>query len=135
MSCENVMNAGARGVKITCSGRLGGAEIARTETQKLGSIPLQTLDADVDNAAATARTTYGAVGVKIWIYRGMYGEVKPERARARRPERPGGGGRPRSRTPRSKPGTVVRKPAESTSSPTEPAGSSNENELQSGESS
>ena len=62
--CENVMNAGAKGVKILCSGRLGGAEIARNETQKLGSIPLQTLDANVDYGTATSRTTYGAVGRK-----------------------------------------------------------------------
>ena len=68
--CENAMNAGAKGVKIMCGGRLGGAEIARKETQKLGSIPLHTLDANVDYATATARTTYGAVGIKVWIYKG-----------------------------------------------------------------
>jgi small subunit ribosomal protein S3 len=72
--CELVMNAGARGVKIICKGRLAGAEIARSETQKIGSIPLHTLDADVDYAVATARTTYGAIGVKAWIYKGKFGE-------------------------------------------------------------
>ena len=62
--CEAAMNAGAKGVKIICSGRLAGSEMSRKETQKLGSIPLHTLDANVDYAKATARTTYGAIGVK-----------------------------------------------------------------------
>ena len=65
--CEAAVNAGAKGVKIICSGRLAGSEMARKETQKLGSIPLHTLDADVDYAVATSRTTYGAIGVKVWI--------------------------------------------------------------------
>ena len=83
--CESAMNAGARGVKIICSGRLAGSEMARKETQKLGSIPLHTLDADVDYAVATSRTTYGAIGVKVWIYRGDFGkEVEPRRVRRRR---------------------------------------------------
>ncbi|MHC4616219.1 MAG: 30S ribosomal protein S3 [Planctomycetota bacterium] len=86
--CEAVMNAGAQGVKIICAGRLAGAEMARKETQKLGSIPLQTLDANVDYAVATARTTYGAVGVKVWIYKGKFGEeVEPRHTRRRRPPR------------------------------------------------
>ena len=72
--CESAMNSGAKGVKIMCSGRLAGAEMARQETQKLGSIPLQTLEADVDYAKATARTTYGAIGIKVWIYKGKFGE-------------------------------------------------------------
>jgi len=72
--CEAAMNAGAKGVKIICSGRLAGSEMARKETQKLGSIPLHTLDANVDYAVATARTTYGAIGVKVWIYKGKFGE-------------------------------------------------------------
>ena len=71
---ENVMTAGAKGVKIMCSGRLGGAEIARSEARKLGSVPLHTLDANVDYAVATARTTYGAIGVKVWIHKGKFGE-------------------------------------------------------------
>ena len=73
--CEFAIQAGARGVKIICSGRLGGAEMARKETQKLGSIPLQTLDADVDYASVTAITTYGCIGIKVWIYKGKYGEA------------------------------------------------------------
>jgi len=72
--CEAAMNAGAKGVKIMCKGRLGGAEMARRETQHLGSIPLQTLQANVDYGYAVSRTTYGTIGVKVWIYKGMYGE-------------------------------------------------------------
>lgn len=98
MQCENVINAGAKGVKIMCSGRLGGAEMARKETQKLGSIPLQTIDANVDYAKSTARTTYGAIGIKVWIYKGKFGEeikpvAKPSRGRGkgRRGGKPGRG--------------------------------------------
>jgi small subunit ribosomal protein S3 len=92
--CESAMNAGARGVKITCGGRLAGSEMARSETQKMGSIPLHTLDADVDYAQATARTTYGAIGIKVWIYRGKFGEEVEavERKRRRPPRRTGPGG-------------------------------------------
>lgn len=82
--CEAAMNAGAKGVKIMCSGRLAGSEMARQETQKLGSIPLHTLDADVDYSVATARTTYGAIGVKVWIYRGKFGEESEPVQRKRR---------------------------------------------------
>ena len=67
---------GAEGVKITASGRLNGAEIARTETFKEGRIPLHTLRADIDYALSTAHTTYGCVGVKVWICKG---EVLPSR--------------------------------------------------------
>jgi small subunit ribosomal protein S3 len=90
--CESAINNGAKGVKIICSGRLAGSEMARKETQKLGSIPLHTLDADVDYAVATSRTTYGTIGVKVWIYRGKYGEKQPEqgRRRRRRPSRQAG---------------------------------------------
>jgi small subunit ribosomal protein S3 len=86
--CESAMNTGAKGVKIICSGRLAGSEMARKETQKLGSIPLHTLDADVDYAVATARTTYGAIGIKVWIYRGKFGEEIPEQQTRRRRRRP-----------------------------------------------
>lgn len=97
MACENAMNAGALGVKVICGGRLSGAEIARSEVQKLGSIPLQTLDANVDYAMGTARTTYGAIGIKVWIYKGKFGhEITP--IIQNKPRRGGkGGGRPRSR--------------------------------------
>ena len=81
--CEAAMNAGAKGVKILCSGRLAGAEIARRETQKMGSIPLHTLDADVDYSTARAETTYGTIGIKVWVYKGLFGE-QPEAGQARR---------------------------------------------------
>ena len=87
--CESAMNAGAKGVKIICSGRLAGSEMSRKETQKLGSIPLHTLDANVDYAVATSRTTYGAIGIKVWIYKGKFGEeiAQVTRRRRRRPPR------------------------------------------------
>lgn len=87
--CEAAINAGAKGVKIICSGRLAGAEMARQETQKMGSIPLHTLDADVDYAVGTSKTTYGTIGVKVWIYRGKFGEEEEEvkQPRRRRPRR------------------------------------------------
>ena len=64
------MRMGAEGIKVMCAGRLGGAEIARTEHYKDGRIPLQTLRADIDYAGATAHTIYGAIGVKVWICKG-----------------------------------------------------------------
>ena len=86
--CESAMNAGAKGVKIICAGRLAGSEMARRETQKLGSIPLHTLDANVDYAVATSRTTYGAIGIKVWIYKGKFGEeIEPIARRRSRPPR------------------------------------------------
>ncbi len=87
--CESAMNAGAKGVKIICSGRLAGSEMSRKETQKLGSIPLHTLDANVDYSVATSRTTYGAIGIKVWIYKGKFGEeiAQVPRRRRRRPPR------------------------------------------------
>ncbi len=98
MQCENVMGTGAKGVKIICSGRLGGAEMARQETQKLGSIPLSTIDANVDYGVSTARTTYGAIGIKVWIYKGKFGEeITPiVKSRGRAPRGGGGGKKPRS---------------------------------------
>ena len=68
------MKAGAQGIKASCSGRLGGADMARTEFYSEGTIPLQTLRADIDYGFAEADTTYGKVGVKVWIYKG---EVLP----------------------------------------------------------
>ena len=64
------MKAGAQGIKAACAGRLGGADIARTEFYSEGTIPLQTLRADIDYGFAEADTTYGKVGVKVWIYKG-----------------------------------------------------------------
>jgi len=65
-----VERAGALGVKVALAGRLNGAEIARSEKLVTGKVPLQTLRADIDYSRGTARTTYGAIGVKVWIYRG-----------------------------------------------------------------
>ncbi len=65
------MRAGAKGIKMQVAGRLGGAEIARSETYHEGSIPLQTLRADIDYGTAEAHTTYGNIGVKVWIYKGQ----------------------------------------------------------------
>jgi len=69
------MKAGAKGIKTNCSGRLGGAEIARSEHYREGTIPLQTIRADISYGFAEANTTYGKIGVKVWIYKG---EVLPE---------------------------------------------------------
>ncbi|MFQ5428814.1 MAG: 30S ribosomal protein S3 [Phycisphaerae bacterium] len=91
MHCEAAMAAGALGVKIICKGRLGGAEMSRVETQKRGSIPLQTLQAHVDYGFVTSFTTYGAIGVRVWLYKGPYGAEIEETEPARR--RGGGGGR------------------------------------------
>lgn len=77
------MKLGAKGIKTACSGRLGGAEIARTEQYHEGTIPLQTLRADIDYGFAEANTTYGKIGVKVWIYKG---EVLPENKKVRKAE-------------------------------------------------
>jgi small subunit ribosomal protein S3 len=66
----SAMRAGTKGIKITCSGRLGGAEMARIESYREGRVPLHTLRADIDFARATSHTTYGCVGVKVWIFKG-----------------------------------------------------------------
>ncbi len=73
------MKSGAKGIKVQCSGRLGGAEMARTESYNEGNIPLQTLRADIDYGFAEADTTYGKIGVKTWIYKGeVLGGMKVE---------------------------------------------------------
>ena len=71
---EATMQSGAKGIRVGLSGRLGGAEIARSEKQTQGSVPLTTLQADIDYGYAVAATTYGTIGVKVWIYRGMKGD-------------------------------------------------------------
>src|SRR5438309_4409901 len=72
---EATMAAGAKGIRIQVSGRLGGAEIARSEATVVGSIPLTTLQANVDYGYAIAKTTFGTIGVKCWVFRGIYGET------------------------------------------------------------
>ena len=107
---ESVMSAGAKGVKIIVSGRLGGAEMSRSEALVVGSVPLHTLEANVEYGTATSFTTYGAVGVKVWIYHGMFGEEVQEdpnaglrtRAGRRREGGPrGAGGTGPGETPRT----------------------------------
>lgn len=70
------MKQGAKGIKVSCSGRLGGAEIARTEWYREGRVPLHTLRADIDYSTAEAMTTYGVIGIKVWVYKGDYIENK-----------------------------------------------------------
>ena len=91
------MKLGARGIKCQVSGRLGGAEIARSETYKEGTIPLQTIRADIDYGFAEAKTTYGRIGVKVWVYTGEVLQVsnnekreRPARRRPRKENREGG---------------------------------------------
>ena len=80
---QRAMKLGTKGIKTTCSGRLGGAEIARSEHYHEGTIPLQTLRADIDYGFYEANTTYGKIGVKVWIYKG---EVLPESRKAPKAE-------------------------------------------------
>lgn len=81
---QRAMRSGVKGVKTTCSGRLGGAEIARVESYHDGTIPLQTLRADIDYGFAEANTTYGKIGVKVWVYRG---EILPTKKKAESKEK------------------------------------------------
>ncbi|MFM9975574.1 MAG: 30S ribosomal protein S3 [Beijerinckiaceae bacterium] len=76
-SMQSAIRLGAEGIKVTCSGRLGGAEIARIETYREGRVPLHTLRADVDYGVATAITAYGTCGVKVWIFKGEILEHDP----------------------------------------------------------
>jgi small subunit ribosomal protein S3 len=77
---QNAMRIGAKGIKVTLAGRLGGAEIARTEWYREGRVPLHTLRADIDYSTARAETTYGTIGVKVWIFKGeiLDGFAEPE---------------------------------------------------------
>jgi small subunit ribosomal protein S3 len=77
MSVENCMKSGALGAKVTVAGRLNGAEMSRRETVTQGSVPLHTLRADIDYAQALAKTTFGVIGVKVWIYKGTKFESQP----------------------------------------------------------
>jgi small subunit ribosomal protein S3 len=92
---QNAMKMGAQGIRINAAGRLGGAEIARTEWYREGRVPLHTLRADIDFAHAEAHTAYGVCGIKVWIFKGEIMEHDPA-ARDRRQEemQQGGGGRP-----------------------------------------
>ena len=105
-SIGRAMRLGAKGIKTTVSGRLGGAEIARSESYNEGTIPLQTIRADIDYGFAEADTTYGKIGVKVWIYTGevLKGEITKKPARAPR-ERGDRNDRPRTRRPRQEGGS------------------------------
>ncbi|MBQ5331354.1 MAG: 30S ribosomal protein S3 [Oscillospiraceae bacterium] len=82
------MKLGAKGIKVKAGGRLAGAEIARSETYHEGTIPLQTIRADIDYGFAEANTTYGKLGIKVWIYKGEILKGEASQARTARPERP-----------------------------------------------
>jgi len=81
-SVVSALRFGAEGIKVNCSGRLAGAEIARTEWYREGRVPLQTLRADIDYGFAEAKTTYGQIGIKVWIYKGEVLPVVSEQKRA-----------------------------------------------------
>jgi len=82
-------NAGAKGIKVQLSGRIGGAEIARVEKLIVGSIPLHTLQADISYGQVHCRTGFGVIGIKVWIFRGLYAEIEAQAAEeANRPRRP-----------------------------------------------
>ena len=113
MAIRNTMRLGAKGIKISCGGRLGGAEIARSEHYHEGTIPLQTLRADIEYGFWEANTTYGKIGVKVWIYRGeVLNEVnRPAQSRDNRDNRRGdrgnrgdrrGNGRPQGNRPQGR---------------------------------
>ncbi|MCL2013447.1 MAG: 30S ribosomal protein S3 [Oscillospiraceae bacterium] len=104
-SIGRAMKLGAKGIKTRVSGRLGGAEIARNESYHEGTIPLQTLRADIDYGTAEAHTTYGRIGVKVWIYKGelLKGEVSKEPPAMRPRDRRAGPGGDRRRRPPRKP--------------------------------
>jgi len=93
---QNSMRAGAKGIKVEVSGRLGGAEIARTEWYREGRVPLHTLRADIDYSSVRAETTYGTIGVKVWVFRGeILGGMKQVMNPAPAEERPAKRGRGR----------------------------------------
>ncbi|AKZ57549.1 30S ribosomal subunit protein S3 [Streptomyces ambofaciens ATCC 23877] len=97
-SMQGTMKAGAKGIKIQCGGRLGGAEMSRSEFYREGRVPLHTLRANVDYGFFEAKTTFGRIGVKVWIYKGdvkNIAEVRAENAAARAGNRPARGGNDR----------------------------------------
>jgi small subunit ribosomal protein S3 len=101
---QTAMKGGAKGIRVQCAGRLGGAEMSRSEFYREGRVPLHTLRADIDYGFYEARTTFGRIGVKVWIYRGEAPQTRAEREAAaaalRAGQRPGGaGGRDRDRPP------------------------------------
>lgn len=120
---QNAMRMGAQGIKIMSSGRLNGIEIARTEWYREGRVPLHTLRADIDYATSEASTTYGIIGVKVWVYKGdtlgrndlPAAEPRAEEERRPRGRRPAGRGDRRGRGSNAAPADGSDKPAEATS--------------------
>ena len=88
VAIQRALRAGAKGAKTLISGRLGGAEMARSEGYNEGQVPLQTLRADVDYAVAEAHTTYGKLGIKVWIYKGEVFNLQPKAFEERKPQKP-----------------------------------------------
>jgi small subunit ribosomal protein S3 len=94
---QSAMRLGAEGIRINCGGRLGGAEIARTEWYREGRVPLHTLRADIDYGEATAHTAYGTCGIKVWVFKGEIIAHDPLASEKRLMEQQQGGGAPRRR--------------------------------------
>ena len=103
------MRLGALGIRITCGGRLGGAEIARVEWYREGRVPLHTLRADIDYGVATAKTTYGTCGVKVWIFKGEIMEHDPMATEKRQAEAAEAGNRRRPARTRRRRRRVTRR--------------------------
>jgi small subunit ribosomal protein S3 len=105
---QSAMRGGARGIRIQCSGRLGGAEMSRSEFYREGQVPLHTLRADIDYGFHEAKTTFGRIGVKVWIYKGDVAGTRTERA-AQKAARSAAGGRSRP-TRTGRPGRTETRP-------------------------
>ena len=125
---QTALKAGAQGIRVQCGGRLGGAEMSRSEFYREGRVPLHTLRADIDYGFAEAHTTFGRLGVKVWIYKGEVIESRTERAAAAlaaaKAPKPNRG----PRTPRAPRGevtttTVEARAAEAAATPTTDGGS------------
>ena len=119
---QNAMRLGAQGIKIMSSGRLNGIEIARTEWYREGRVPLHTLRADIDYATSEAKTTYGVIGVKVWVYKGdtlgrndLPAAVEPRAEEERRPRGPRRDGRPSG----DRPARGTRRPLGSNAAPSD----------------
>jgi small subunit ribosomal protein S3 len=103
-SMQSTMKAGAKGIRVQCAGRLGGAEMSRSEFYREGRVPLHTLRADIDYGFYEARTTFGRIGVKVWIYKGDALPTRAERESAAAAARAGAPGRARPTTRGRRPG-------------------------------
>jgi small subunit ribosomal protein S3 len=127
---QNAMRLGAQGIKIMSAGRLNGIEIARTEWYREGRVPLHTLRADIDYGFSEAKTTYGVIGVKVWVYKGdtlgrndLPAIVEPRAEEERRPRGPRRDGRPGDRPAGDRRGPATRRPAAGAGNVAPPDGS------------